>query len=245
MKRRNPTSADREELDPRHDGDWEPRAASEGRYTVLAPGFEEAPYSTERPLAPADPSPARPPPHRSGVVPRMAAPEAARAERESFVPLPPFPALASEGDPDLDPFVPPAPRPPAESSSPDAEPLPLRNPKSAIAGARFARTRTRAYVHTLPFLKAADDAPASEGEFQGASVPAPDVIDLSAPPATDTPRAFPVRMVEHAAAPEPRLPQVEAAPVASRSSSRLLSIAVVVVVAAAALVAALEICAGR
>lgn len=124
-----------------------------------------------------------------------------------------------------------APREKQASSQPDAEPIPLLNPHSNIVGARFARTRTRAYVRTLPFLAAAKEVPSS--------VPPPDLIPLSGV-SPDTPRAFPVRMVEG----EPdEAPASDAAiaPRARPSSTRLFTIAIVVMVIAGALVAGLEI----
>jgi hypothetical protein len=51
----------------------------------------------------------------------------------------------------------------------DAEPIPLLHPRPTVMGARFVRSRTRAYANTLPFL--------SDEGAQGLA-PSPDTIDI-------------------------------------------------------------------
>ncbi len=51
----------------------------------------------------------------------------------------------------------------------DAEPIPLLHPRPTVIGARFVRSRTRAYANTLPFL--------SDEGAQGLA-PSPDTIDI-------------------------------------------------------------------
>ena len=289
----------------------DPRAElDDGTYSVLEPGFEEAPYSASRPASSDEAAKARavarelaasssrPPPPRSGIVPRAAHTKLA-IDRERATALAsrrarevspfdhegpssadeaasvtgdraPGSALPSNADGASDRVEPPASAAfsgamspvderasalPEEErgSQPDAEPISLLHPKSAIVGARFVRTRTRVYTKTLPFLAAVDGAPAS--------VPAPDVIELPAPASAPpsgyaTPRAFPAQMVSappssdsswvRAAPREPRVSLASAgeqAPQATttRASSMLLMAAVAVLVAALALVVVLEI----
>jgi hypothetical protein len=57
----------------------------------------------------------------------------------------------------------------SRASISDAEPIPLLHPRPTLIGARFVRSRTRAYANTLPFL--------SDEGAQGLA-PGPDTIDI-------------------------------------------------------------------
>lgn len=74
------------------------------------------------------------------------------------------------------------------------EPLPLVHPRATVAGARFVRSRTRAYARTLPFL-----APASAEKSAAPPhvAPEPDTIDLEP---RRTPSGRPVPMPAEALA---------------------------------------------
>ncbi|MFO0643663.1 MAG: hypothetical protein U0183_30835 [Polyangiaceae bacterium] len=74
------------------------------------------------------------------------------------------------------------------------EPLPLVHPRATVAGARFVRSRTRAYARTLPFL-----APVSNPRTPAPAhvAPEPDTIDLEP---RRTPSGRPVPMPAEALA---------------------------------------------
>ena len=132
-------SAERRRVDPR----TEEPIGSLGRYSFLEPGVEENPYG--RPPSSRPPS-------------RPAAPPEARAAR-------PGPLLAIESSvQDEKRFQEVSP-----VSISEAEPIPLVHPRPTVIGARFVRSRTRAYANTLPFL--------SDQGARGLA-PSPDTIDI-------------------------------------------------------------------
>lgn len=74
------------------------------------------------------------------------------------------------------------------------EPLPLVHPRATVAGARFVRSRTRAYARTLPFLAPAS---AEKSAARAHVAPEPDTIDLEP---RRTPSGRPVPMPAEALA---------------------------------------------
>jgi hypothetical protein len=102
------------------------------------------------------------------------------------------------------------------------EPLPLVHPRATVAGARFVRSRTRAYARTLPFLSPVTrhDTPAPSPAHVA---PEPDTIDLEP---RRTPSGRPVPMPAEAlaaslyvpeSAPPPPMPEGERSPARPRS----------------------------
>ena len=113
-----------------------------GRYSFLDPGVEETPY-------------ARPPSTDFALGSPGSSDHATLDERAKEAKAP---WRARSADPETSP--------PAHSSVQDekrfeevsrasisdAEPIPLLHPRPTLTGARFVRSRTRAYANTLPFL---------------------------------------------------------------------------------------------
>lgn len=140
-------------IDPRE----EEHTDSLGRYSFLEPGALEQPYAH---------SSSSPPPrslHSRAIEGHSTALPATTLEAE----------MVADEQPNTE-WVRPTRRidlmPPRESYS-DAEPIPLLHPRPTVVGARFVRSRTRAYASTLPFLsEEAHDAPAF--------APSPDFIGI-------------------------------------------------------------------
>ena len=143
---------------------------SDGRYSMVDPGQCENPYQrpVKEPRAPATAGP-RVQTTVGAHPPRPPATHVEHAERASSEP--------PTDSPDLD----------------EAEPLPLVNPKPTVVGARLARSRTRAFARTLPFLSAHGDLDITPAP---STIAGPFFVPTLAPPLVSEPLPPPAELAD-------------------------------------------------